>query len=47
MSEPGDRPIDMSLREAADWASQQARRLADNFGLDLVANRDTFALAQW
>jgi NTP pyrophosphatase (non-canonical NTP hydrolase) len=39
---------DMSLRELAQWAEGQARRLAGNFGLD--ANTDSgnayFALAQ-
>lgn len=37
---------DISLREAASWASQQAKRLAANFGLDLAGDRDMFALAQ-
>lgn len=37
---------DVSLREAAGWASQQARRLAANFGLDTTGDRDMFALAQ-
>lgn len=37
---------DMSLREAAEWANQQAKRLAANFGLDAAGDRDTFALAQ-
>jgi NTP pyrophosphatase (non-canonical NTP hydrolase) len=38
--------VHMTLREAAGWANQQAKRLAANFGLDVVADRDTFALAQ-
>jgi len=37
---------DISLRDAADWANQQAKRLAANFGLDVVGDRDLFALAQ-
>ena len=37
---------DMSLREASDWAGQQAKRLAANFGMDIAADRDKFALAQ-
>jgi NTP pyrophosphatase (non-canonical NTP hydrolase) len=36
----------ISLREAASWASQQAKRLAANFGLDMTGDRDMFALAQ-
>lgn len=36
----------MSLRDAAEWANQQAKRLAANFGLDVVDDRDRFALAQ-
>jgi NTP pyrophosphatase (non-canonical NTP hydrolase) len=39
---------DMSLRELAQWAEGQARRLASNFGLGSSANGDNacFALAQ-
>jgi NTP pyrophosphatase (non-canonical NTP hydrolase) len=37
---------DISLREAASWANQQAKRLAANFGLDMTGDRDMFALAQ-
>jgi NTP pyrophosphatase (non-canonical NTP hydrolase) len=36
----------MSFREAADWARGQAKRLAANFGLDIAADRERFALAQ-
>jgi NTP pyrophosphatase (non-canonical NTP hydrolase) len=39
-------PTDMSLRDAADWARGQAKRLAANFGLDMAADRERFALAQ-
>lgn len=46
MSEVEDRCADMTLRDAADWAGQQAKRLATNFGMDLSADRDKFALAQ-
>lgn len=46
MSRVSDQRNDMSLREAADWANQQAKRLAANFGLDIAADRDKFALAQ-
>lgn len=46
MTQTSARPPDMSIREAAQWANQQAKRLAANFGLDVVADRDTFALAQ-
>lgn len=41
-----DERRDVSLREVSEWAKQQARRLAANFGLDEVADRDMFALAQ-
>jgi NTP pyrophosphatase (non-canonical NTP hydrolase) len=37
---------DISLREAAVWANQQAKRLAANFGLDMTVDREMFALAQ-
>ena len=39
---------DMNLRELAEWAEGQARRLADNFGLDPSVDGDNayFALAQ-
>lgn len=37
---------DLSLRDAANWASEQAKRLAANFGLDATQDRDLFALAQ-
>jgi NTP pyrophosphatase (non-canonical NTP hydrolase) len=46
MSEVKDRRNDMSLREASDWAGQQAKRIAANFGMDMAADRDKFALAQ-
>jgi NTP pyrophosphatase (non-canonical NTP hydrolase) len=36
----------MSFREAADWARGQAKRVAANFGLDVSADRERFALAQ-
>jgi hypothetical protein len=36
---------DMSLRDLSQWAGQQAKRLAKNFGLDASEHR-TFALAQ-
>lgn len=39
-------PSDMSLRDAADWARGQTKRLAANFGLDVAADRERFALAQ-
>lgn len=41
-----ERRSDISLREVSEWAKQQAKRLATNFGLDGVADRDMFALAQ-
>jgi NTP pyrophosphatase (non-canonical NTP hydrolase) len=41
-----DQLSDISLREAAGWASQQAKRLAANFGLDMTGDREMFALAQ-
>lgn len=41
-----DQLSDISLREAAEWASQQAKRLAANFGLDMTGDREMFALAQ-
>lgn len=37
---------DVSLREVADWAKQQANRLSAHFGLNGPAGRDMFALAQ-
>jgi NTP pyrophosphatase (non-canonical NTP hydrolase) len=46
MTEVSGRRGDMSLREAAEWAGQQAKRLAANFGLDIAQDRDMFALAQ-
>ena len=46
MTQVNDQCTDMGLREAADWANQQAKRLAANFGLDVVGDRDMFALAQ-
>jgi NTP pyrophosphatase (non-canonical NTP hydrolase) len=46
MSQVSNQRDDISLREAAAWANQQAKRLAENFGLDVAADRDKFALAQ-
>jgi NTP pyrophosphatase (non-canonical NTP hydrolase) len=46
MTQTNARRTDMSLREAAEWANHQAKRLAGNFGLDMVADREKFALAQ-
>lgn len=39
---------DMTLRDLAQWAEGQARRLADGFGLDATTDGDNayFALAQ-
>ncbi|BCB84277.1 hypothetical protein [Phytohabitans suffuscus] len=44
-SAPVQQP-DLSLRDAANWASEQAKRLAANFGLDATHDRDLFVLAQ-
>lgn len=41
-----DQFSDISLREAAGWARQQAKRLAANFGLDMTGDREMFALVQ-
>jgi NTP pyrophosphatase (non-canonical NTP hydrolase) len=41
---PANTAADMSLRQLSDWAEGQARRLAENFGLD--AGDGYFALAQ-
>jgi NTP pyrophosphatase (non-canonical NTP hydrolase) len=46
MTEVSDRPQDMSLREVADWAGQQAKRIASNFGMDMAGDKELFALAQ-
>ena len=37
---------DLSLRELSQWAQQQSKRLAVNFGLDAAEDRSYFALAQ-
>jgi NTP pyrophosphatase (non-canonical NTP hydrolase) len=37
---------DMPLRDLSQWAGQQAKRLAQNFGLDASGDSDFFALAQ-
>jgi NTP pyrophosphatase (non-canonical NTP hydrolase) len=39
-------PPDMSLRDLSQWAQQQAKRLAVNFGLDAPGSTAYFALAQ-
>lgn len=39
-------PSDMSLRDLSQWAQQQAKRLAVNFGLDAPSDSAYFALAQ-
>lgn len=46
MPEGNGQRKDISLREAAEWANQQAKRLAANFGMDMANDRDRFALAQ-
>src|SRR5215469_3862311 len=46
MTETSGQQGDISLREAANWANQQAKRLAANFGFDMAKDRDMFALAQ-
>jgi NTP pyrophosphatase (non-canonical NTP hydrolase) len=46
--QPNAAADDMSLRQLSTWAEGQAKRLADNFGLDPTAGSDNayFALAQ-
>lgn len=39
-------PPDMSLRDLSQWAQEQAKRLAVNFGLDAPGDNAYFALAQ-
>lgn len=46
MPEVADQRRDISLCKAADWAAQQAKRLAANFGMDIAADRERFALMQ-
>jgi NTP pyrophosphatase (non-canonical NTP hydrolase) len=37
---------DLSLRDLAQWAQQQSKRLAVNFGLDTAEDKSYFTLAQ-
>lgn len=47
MGMTGDTTLpDMSLRDLSEWAQQQAKRLAANFGLDAADDSAYFALAQ-
>jgi NTP pyrophosphatase (non-canonical NTP hydrolase) len=46
MRQAHDERGDMTFRDAAKWANQQAKKLATHFGLDVASDRNMFALAQ-